>query len=42
MLDLLIDIRDASPQDRPALRADLAVIVAELKTYPKEVNPDGT
>ena len=33
VLDLLIDIRDANPQERPQLRAELAVIVAELKTY---------
>ena len=33
VLDKLRDICDASPAERPALRLELAVIVAELRTY---------
>ena len=33
LLDKMRDIVDAKPQGRPALRTELAVIVAELKTY---------
>ena len=34
VLDLLTDIRNAKPQERPALRAELAVIVAQLRNEP--------
>ena len=37
VLDLLTDIRNAKPQERPALRAAMTAIVAELKTYYPEV-----
>lgn len=33
LLDKMREICDAKPQDRPALRAELAVIVAELRTH---------
>lgn len=33
VLDLLISIRSAPPQERPALRGELAAVVAELRTF---------
>ena len=33
LLDKMRDICDAKPQERPALRADLAVIVAQLRNH---------
>ena len=33
LLDVLTEIRNAKPQERPALRGELAAVVAELRTF---------